>query len=291
MRARDLVRSAPSGGTVETACVHRHEARPLADTGPAGCRGARPTRTMVLVVGDDPAAQGSLAEVLVRAGYGLMQTTTGRDVLRLAQHYRPDVILLNLTPGRTSTLDELRPLQADAQARQIPIIVLSASDWPPPLTPEANGTRVIFHTPVKPRRLLAHLAQLVGETPVPGATGQEPRPAQKNVSFPVAASSPVSASGDRRRRSPGRCWVAGAARWIVAGAAWLLARSSVCWRSALDVSICLLARTSWCLADSTRKYALPWRFCSILQSLTTHFLVRRRSGTLVDSEVPLGLDG
>ena len=95
MRARDLVRSAPKGRTVETAFVHGHGALPPAQTGPPGCNGAASTRKMVLVVGEDPAAQGSLAELLVRAGYGLMQTTNGKDVLRMALRYRPDVILVN----------------------------------------------------------------------------------------------------------------------------------------------------------------------------------------------------
>ena len=211
MHTRDLVRSAPTGGTVETTHLEAHGALPPAETGPCGGPGATRTRTMVLVVGDDPAAQGGLAELLVRAGYGLMQTTNGRDVLRMAQRYRPDVILLNLTPGGTSTLDVLRALQADAQARHIPTVVLSASDWPP-LTPAAKGTRVIFRTPLKPRRLLAHLAKLAAEAPPPGATGQAPGPAHKNVSCPVAASSPVPASGGTCRcRSPGRSWVMAAA--------------------------------------------------------------------------------
>jgi CheY-like chemotaxis protein len=122
----------------------------------------------VLVVGEDPVAQGNLAELLVRAGYGLMQTTSGSDVLRLALHYRPDVILLNLTLGGTSTLEVLHALQADAQARRIPIVGLSASAWPL-LSPEAKGKCVIFRTPLKPRRLLAHLAKLVGEASVPSA--------------------------------------------------------------------------------------------------------------------------
>ena len=257
MRARDLVRSAPTGGTVETACVQGHGALPPAQAGPCGCPGATPTRKMVLVVGEDAAAQGSLAELLVRAGYGLMQTSHGRDVLRLALRYRPDVILLNLTPGGTSTLDVLRALQADAQACQIPVAVLSASAWPP-LTPEVKGTRVILHTPLKPHRLLAHVAKLAEEAPLPGETRQGPGPAQENVSLPAAE------------------------------AAWLSMRSIACWHSAFDVAIRLVARASQLLADSIRKCDLPSRFCSILKRPTTQFPVKRRSGALVD--VHLGLD-
>ena len=252
MRARDLVRSAPKGGTVETTRVQGHRGLPPAETGPAGYTGATPTPKMVLVVGEDPAAQGSLAELLVRAGYGLMQTTNGSDVLRIVLHYRPDVILLHLTPGGTWILDVLHALQTDAQAHHIPIVVLSASAWPL-LTPEATGTCVISHQPLKPRRLLAQLAKLVGQAPAPGETRQEPGPAQENVSLPVTE------------------------------AAWLSMRSIACWQSAFDASICLVARASQLLADSIRKRDLPWRFCSILQRLTTHFLIKRRQALLSTS--------
>jgi CheY-like chemotaxis protein len=212
----------------------------------------------VLVVGEDPVAQGSLAELLVRAGYRMMQTTNRRDVLRIALHYRPDAILLNLTPGGTWTLDVLHTLQADAQACRIPIIVLSASASSL-LTPEAKGTRVIFHNPFNSRRLLAQVAKLVGEAPVPGEARDGPGPDHNNVSLPGGPSAPVLASGERCRRAPGRPWP-GAVAW-------------------------------WILADATRKRDLPWRFCSILQRLTARFLVKRRFGTRVDVKLALGLDG
>ena len=83
--------------------------------------------TTVLVVNTDPASQGQIAEVLVRAGYCLMQTTSGRDAVRLARQYQPDLVLLDLGLMSPSSLDVLESLKADPRTAAIPVLTLRQS--------------------------------------------------------------------------------------------------------------------------------------------------------------------
>lgn len=88
----------------------------------------------VLVVDDDPAAQGRIAELLVRAGYGLMQTTSGRDAPRLARQYRPDLVVVNAELRDSTAAEVVDALRADATTRDIEVLVVS-----PPRAPRRNG--------------------------------------------------------------------------------------------------------------------------------------------------------
>src|SRR5919202_6993872 len=75
---------------------------------------------VVLVVDDDPATQGALAELLVRAAYQLMQTTRCCDALRLAAEYQPDAIILDLAQPSAAGL--IHALQASPATQDLPLV-------------------------------------------------------------------------------------------------------------------------------------------------------------------------
>ena len=79
----------------------------------------------ILVVEDDNALRGVLVETLRAAGHRAVEARTGAEGRRWFNHYRPDVILLDLgLPDQ----DGLEVIRAVRTAGLTPIIVLSARD-------------------------------------------------------------------------------------------------------------------------------------------------------------------
>ena len=79
----------------------------------------------VLVVEDDPAIRGLIADVLDEAGYTVLLTDHGRRGLRLAQDCEPSVVLVNQTLSDMAGLDLLERLRHSPSTRHIPVVLIS----------------------------------------------------------------------------------------------------------------------------------------------------------------------
>jgi len=81
--------------------------------------------TTVLVVDDDPAARDLLTANLKGAGYRLIHATSGTEALNLARMVLPDAITLDVLMPKPDGWDVLTALKADAQLRDIPVIMVT----------------------------------------------------------------------------------------------------------------------------------------------------------------------
>ena len=81
--------------------------------------------TTVLVVDDDPAARDLLTANLKGAGYRLIHAASGAEALNLARMVRPDAITLDVLMPKPDGWDVLTALKADAQLRDIPVIMVT----------------------------------------------------------------------------------------------------------------------------------------------------------------------
>ncbi len=79
----------------------------------------------VLIVEDDPAMLGILADTLTHDGFEVLQARDGQEGLDLALRELPDLILLDLLLPKLAGLDVLNLLRADKQGAQIPVMILS----------------------------------------------------------------------------------------------------------------------------------------------------------------------
>jgi signal transduction histidine kinase/CheY-like chemotaxis protein len=93
---------------------HRIDARPDSRAGGS-----------VLVIDDDPAAQGLMSAYLTRAGYSVTIASGGTEGLELARKARPDFITLDVMMPRVDGWSVLAGLKADTELAQIPVIVIS----------------------------------------------------------------------------------------------------------------------------------------------------------------------
>jgi NarL family two-component system response regulator LiaR len=74
----------------------------------------RPLR--VLIADDDPLLRQAVRDILTHAGIKVVgEATNGRDALRMARHYNPDVILLDLVMPSMDGLTALEKITADEQ--------------------------------------------------------------------------------------------------------------------------------------------------------------------------------
>ncbi len=81
----------------------------------------------VLLAEDDRFLRRACEQSLRQRGYTVIPAPDGEAALQLARSERPDLILLDMLMPRMTGLDVLRALKADAQTREIPVLVLSNS--------------------------------------------------------------------------------------------------------------------------------------------------------------------
>ena len=80
----------------------------------------------VLIVEDNPLNLKLVRDVLLNAGFDVIEARTGEDGVARAQDSRPDVILMDLQlPGVDGT-QALRLIKADPATAAIPVVALTA---------------------------------------------------------------------------------------------------------------------------------------------------------------------
>jgi two-component system, OmpR family, phosphate regulon response regulator PhoB len=81
---------------------------------------------LVLVVDDEPAQRAMLTYNLNAAGYRTTTAADGEQALEVIAEQEPDIVLLDWMLPRVSGIEVCRRIKARANARDIPIIMVSA---------------------------------------------------------------------------------------------------------------------------------------------------------------------
>jgi two-component system cell cycle response regulator DivK len=84
----------------------------------------------ILIVEDNELNLKLLKDILEFHGYTIIFTALGETALDLARQHVPDLILLDIRLPDISGIEAARRLKADAQARAIPIIAVTAFAMP-----------------------------------------------------------------------------------------------------------------------------------------------------------------
>ncbi len=82
----------------------------------------------VMLVGDDPQFAYLIQRYAAAGGCQYIHTSSGGQALVLALDERPDLILLDISPGGPSGWHVLRALKADPTLRRIAVFVCSANE-------------------------------------------------------------------------------------------------------------------------------------------------------------------
>lgn len=111
----------PSSVSLEPPQVVETAARPI-----GGVRSERrKTVSTVLVVDDDPVTRHLLQETLAHAGFRVVSTGNGAEVVAMTEKHMPALILLDVLMPGMDGWTVLRGLKQDAQLARIPVVILS----------------------------------------------------------------------------------------------------------------------------------------------------------------------
>jgi signal transduction histidine kinase/CheY-like chemotaxis protein len=93
----------------------------------------------VLVVDDEPSNRTWLTELLTPAGFTVELASGGQQAIDMVRESPPDLILLDLMMPGVSGFDVVETLQADADMRRIPIMILTAKNLTAAEKRQLNG--------------------------------------------------------------------------------------------------------------------------------------------------------
>lgn len=91
----------------------------------------------ILLIEDTLEMQHLIQTNLAARGYEVITASTGEQGLWLAHQRQPDLVLLDIRLPGMNGWDVLRALKSDSQIKSIPVILMTASEFPD------NDTRAI----------------------------------------------------------------------------------------------------------------------------------------------------
>jgi DNA-binding response OmpR family regulator len=119
---------------------------------------ARVASGRILVVEDDDTLRDILAEALREDGYNVELAADGEIALELAQHWRPDLLILDLMMPNMDGEDLVSSIRQVQGSASLPIIVVSASRGA-----EEVGARIGAHVALRKPFDLFELTERVSD--------------------------------------------------------------------------------------------------------------------------------
>jgi len=114
----------------------------------------------ILVVEDQADNRRILRDLLVNAGYELIEAESGEEALTAVQAQRPDLILMDIQLPVMDGYETTRRIRADPESKAIPIIAVTSyaltGDEAKAL---AAGCNAYITKPYSPRALLAKVRE------------------------------------------------------------------------------------------------------------------------------------
>jgi CheY-like chemotaxis protein len=116
-----------------------------------------------ILVAEDSAEQRSLyVEILVAAGYRVLEASDGEEAVATVRRDRPDLVLMDVTMPRTSGWNAVRVLKEDPETMGVPIIVVTGlvGSWDRDAS-IAAGADEHLAKPVSPPQLLKEVRKFL----------------------------------------------------------------------------------------------------------------------------------
>jgi DNA-binding response OmpR family regulator len=114
----------------------------------------------VLVVEEDPGVRALIVELLVDAGYTVLEASRGAGGLHLAVEQSPSLVVVNDVLPDMSGLDMLEQLRRRRLTREIPVVLVSGRFQQ--LSVEESAADRVLPLPFDIDVLLTHVEQLAG---------------------------------------------------------------------------------------------------------------------------------
>ena len=120
-------------------------------------------KKQVLLVEDNDDNRTIFATILGHFGYGVFQAPNGLDGVNMADRYRPDLIIMDISLPVMDGLEATRRIRANPNTSAIPVLAVTAHAG------EQDRDRVLdagcdeyLAKPVEPRQLVRQVEQMIG---------------------------------------------------------------------------------------------------------------------------------
>ena len=120
----------------------------------------------IMVVDDDANIRAVLKLRLERSVYAVQMARNGTEALSVVLPNPPDLIILDLLLPELDGFEVLRSLKSNRLTADIPVIILTARATQACRNKSyASGAARFFAKPFSPRKLVAEIENLLGESP------------------------------------------------------------------------------------------------------------------------------
>jgi twitching motility two-component system response regulator PilH len=117
----------------------------------------------VMVVDDSPTDKANLRQMLMRAGYDVVEAASGQDAIQLAKKELPDCVVMDVVMPGMNGFQATRQLSRDPATAAIPIIVVSSKSQPTDrLWAMRQGAKEYVVKPVAEAELIDKIRGLIG---------------------------------------------------------------------------------------------------------------------------------
>lgn len=121
------------------------------------------TLKRVMCLEDDPDIQMVLRFALEMEQIDFLVSDDGRDAVKMATEFKPDVILMDVMMPHSDGPTTLKTLQVDPQTASIPVVFMTARIQPQEVRDYvALGVKGVIAKPFDPMTLLAQLREICG---------------------------------------------------------------------------------------------------------------------------------
>ena|SRR5688500_5709128 len=134
----------------------------------------------VLIVDDDATLREMYEAYLKAAGLTVATAADGKEGLEKAKEHNPDIILLDLMMPEMNGIEVLKHLKADANLKEIPVIVFTAliQDLEKQQSFDAGAADYVVKTELVPSGMLDKIKTLMRRPTGPTETPKEEKPAE-----------------------------------------------------------------------------------------------------------------
>jgi two-component system, cell cycle response regulator DivK len=116
----------------------------------------------ILIIEDEEDNRAIMRDLLITAGYNLIEAVDGEEGVKLAQRERPDLILMDIQLPILGGYEATRRIRASAELKSIPIIaVTSYALHGDDAKARAAGCDSYVSKPFSPRELLAKVREFL----------------------------------------------------------------------------------------------------------------------------------
>jgi len=116
----------------------------------------------ILIIEDEEDNRAIMRDLLITAGYNLIEAVDGEEGVKLAQRERPDLILMDIQLPIVDGYEATRRIRASAELKSIPIIaVTSYALRGDDAKARAAGCDSYVAKPFSPRELLAKVREFL----------------------------------------------------------------------------------------------------------------------------------